>query len=399
MRLLAVLFALAAGAFAQAGNALSPNVLLLSKIRSRMVSNLRREPNYTCVETVERAHRSSPAHRFDPLDTLRLEVALVDGKEMFGWPGAQGFEDTDIREIISEGAFGNGNFANHARAIFESGFTRLTYKGATTLDDHPALRFDYQIPLLGSRYVLRAGDRQATVAYHGAIYAAPQTLDVERIEVEADDIPAALGLAAATDRMDYARVAIGGSDFLLPRASELAMRNRSGSEDRNRVRFASCREFTGRSVLTFTDASIQESKPVPGIELPRDTSLELRLSGDLDLGGAAVGDQIRASLENDIKQRGRVLFAKGAVAVGRITRLEHRDSDLVVGLEFFELQAADARARLNLRLQQVAGSEFLHPRPDRAVLPAARPGEGIIPLREGRTRLNRSMLMFWRTNS
>lgn len=400
MWLFAAFVAFATGLFAQTSNAPSHDPLLLSKVRARMVRNLLRQPDYTCVETVERSRRFSPTRKFERVDTLRLEVALVGGQEMYGWPGAKSFEDTDLRQMVTTGAFSNGNFANHARAIFEGGFTRFTYKGATELDDRPVLRFDYSIPLRGSGYLLRVGPRQATVAYHGAIYADPKTLDVERIQVEADDIPAALGLARASDRVDYARMAIADSDFLLPAESELLMRNSDGSENRNQVRFASCREFTGHSVLTFADASATEpAAPVSVIELPGDTVLMLRLTEDLDTRRAAVGDPVRAVLQNDIRQKGQILFPKGALAVGRISCLEHHDGYTIVGLKFFELESAGVRARLKLRLETVAGGEFLDPDRGHASLPAARPGEGMIPLGEGDFRINRGILMFWRTNS
>ena len=397
MLFLAVLLAFASATFAQSADASSPDVALLSKIRSRMIWNLRRQPNYTCVETVERAHRTSPSHRFELLDRLRLEVALVDGREMFGWPGARSFEDTDLRNIVSEGAFGNGNFANHARAIFEGGFTRFTYEGEAPIDDRAALRFDYQIPQLGSGYVLTVGNRRETVGYHGSIYVDSNTRDVQRIEVIADEIPAELGLARATDRMDYARVTIGEGDFLLPRESELILSDVGGAENRNRVRFASCRQFAGHSELTFTDATLKEATPAPQIDLPRDVDIQLRLAADLDTRTAAVGDPVQAVLDNDIKQKGQVLFAKGASVLGRITRLEHRDGDMLVGLEFFAVESAAGRAPLKLKLEEVAGGEFLNPEPRRAV-PVARPGEGIIPLGGGHFRLNRGTLMLWRTN-
>src|SRR5579872_735111 len=79
---------------------LTPDLLLLAHIRTRMVSNLQRQPNYTCVETVERSRRAGPARKFELQDTLRLEVALVDGKEMFAWPGARRFEDADFRMMV-----------------------------------------------------------------------------------------------------------------------------------------------------------------------------------------------------------------------------------------------------------------------------------------------------------
>src|SRR5438477_6687873 len=95
--------ATAAGVFAQGNNP-------LPRIRAQMAELLRGQPNYTCTETIERT-RQTPANRAKVEDTLRLEVALVDGKEMFAWPGSKQFEDRDLSELISTGMFGNGNFA------------------------------------------------------------------------------------------------------------------------------------------------------------------------------------------------------------------------------------------------------------------------------------------------
>ena len=68
---------------------LAPDVALLARIRTHMLETLERQPNYTCVETVERSRRAAAARRFQLQDTLRLEVALVEGHEMFGWPGSK----------------------------------------------------------------------------------------------------------------------------------------------------------------------------------------------------------------------------------------------------------------------------------------------------------------------
>lgn len=399
MYLLAALLAGALLLGAQTDHKLSPNVVLLAKIRSRMIWNLHRQPNYTCVETIERTHRDSPAGKFELLDTLRLEVALVDGQETFGWPGAKSFEYTDLRRIVSQGAFGNGNFANHARAIFEGPFAQFDYRGETTIDGRDAVRFNYHIPLLGSGYNLRVEKHQATVAYHGAIYADPHTFDVERIEVNADEIPAELGLAGATDRMDYARVPIGGGDFLLPDQSELTMTDLTGGANRNQVRFASCREFTGQSELAFTGAvsNVKAVAAVREIVVPSGIGLALRMAADLDTRTAAVGDPVRARLDQDIKQKGRILFLKGACVLGRITRMEHRGGSVIAGLDFSEIEGDGARAAVRLKLENVASREFLDPQPGPA-LPAAQPGEGIIPLGAGHFQLNRGTLMYWRTD-
>src|SRR6516162_5918097 len=73
---------------------------LLAKIRLHMMETLTRQPNYTCLETVERSRRDASTRKYRLEDTLRIEVALVDGKEMFAWPGSKQFEDRDFRDMI-----------------------------------------------------------------------------------------------------------------------------------------------------------------------------------------------------------------------------------------------------------------------------------------------------------
>lgn len=377
---------------------LSPEIIQLTEIRQHMLRNLHRQPNYTCVETVERSHRASASRKFQLQDTLRLEVALVEGKEMFGWPGAKKFEDAELRDIVPSGAIGNGNFALHARAVFESNAATFQYRGETSLDGRPSVRYDFHVPLMLSGYNIRVGANESIVAYHGSFFADPKSRDVQRIEVIADDIPVVLGLAYASDRMEYARILIGDSEFLLPSASELTMIDLTGRESHNHVRFASCKQFSGESVLTFDEAPTEAPAParVEEIEMPQDLVLVLRLIDQVDSDSSAVGDLLHAQLDRDVKFKGRVLMPKGAVAAGRITRLEKHEDYSLLGVEFLELEAAGLRAHFRAKLENVVAGPFLGLM-SRPIQPGPRPGEGLIQIRSGRLRLSRGMLMFWRT--
>ncbi len=122
----------------------------------------------------------------------------------------------------------------------------------------------------------------------------------------------------------------------------------------------------------------------------------LSLMDELDTGAAAVGDPLRARLHNDLKHKGHVFFLKGAIANGRITRLEKHDDYTVLGIQFSELESSTARASLKAKLEYVVGGQLLSPlRRMSNLTPHA--GEGIIPLRSGRLHLLRGILMFWRT--
>jgi hypothetical protein len=396
MRVMAILFA---GAVLLTAQEIPVETIQLAHIRDHMLDQLRRQPNYTCVETVERSARPGAKKSFQLRDTLRLEVALVDGKEMFAWPGAKRFEATDLSDMVKEGAIGNGNFAMFARAIFETRSATFNYKGP----DGTLIRYDYRVPLLESGYRIRIGEKKATVPYRGAIFVDPKNFDVHRIDVIAEDIPMTLGLAATDTRMDYARVKIGDGDFLLPAESELTMVDLDGQEHRNHVRLASCREFAGESVLTFDDAPADSTAAAPAkveeISLPAGLTLELKLDDEIDTATAAVGDQLHARLANDVKQKGRVLIARGASVTGRVTRLEKHSDFTELGLEFLEAENGGVRARFKGRLETLPQSWFLastmtqrhtRVRPDEA-------GESTLILKGGRIRLSRGTTMYWRT--
>src|SRR5437764_679954 len=84
----------------QAEQDLSPELLLLAKIKVKMAENLGRLPNYTCQQTIERSRRRPPGRKFEMLDTVRLEVALVEGKELYGWPGADRIAESEIANLV-----------------------------------------------------------------------------------------------------------------------------------------------------------------------------------------------------------------------------------------------------------------------------------------------------------
>ncbi len=63
---------------------------LLDRLRTHMTEVLKQQPNFTCLETVERSIRGVREGRFRVLDRVRLEVALVDRKEIFAFPGQPG---------------------------------------------------------------------------------------------------------------------------------------------------------------------------------------------------------------------------------------------------------------------------------------------------------------------
>ncbi len=331
---------------------LPPDVLLLAKIKVKMAENLNRLPNYTCEQTVERSRRRTPARKFELLDTVRLEVALVEGKELYGWPGANRIVESEIGHLVG-GTIGNGDFGLLARSIFLGGGGLFTYAGETSLDRQKTVRYDYRVPLLSSGYHLKVPPNESVVAYHGSFWVEPDTLDLVRLDVTADGIPFYLGLESATKTLEYRRTAIGGSEFLLPLDAELVMTDLGGTENRNRTRFHGCRQYAGESVLSFADpppdAPAQEKPRIAEVELPDEFLTELELVTPIDSNNTAVGDAVEASLRHNLKERGRLIAPKGAILKGRITQLQKQGRSFTFSIAFQSLEFPDGHASLTGR--------------------------------------------------
>jgi len=391
---------------------------LLGQVRSKMNANLSRLPNYTCLQTIERKVRRAPSRRYQLVDMVRLEVALVNGKELFSWPGAGNFEDKEISQIVSGGAIGNGTFALHAKSIFQSRNAHITFAGEVTKDNKAALRWDYEVPQMLSGYTLRMGSREAIVGYHGSFWADPATLDLLRLEVEADNIPPELHMARAMDSVDYMRADIGGQNFLLPQSAELRMVDEGNSESVNTTRFTGCRQYTGESVLVFSDPAPDAGVPAAApktIEVPSGLLLEVGLETPISSGDSATGDPVTAVLRKAVKKSGTVVAPKGALLHGRITTLRRengpRSAYYVLGLEFFEIEFPGGKGALRAELDQIvaAGSSISAPGSTRfgtnvrmnAGLGQPRldlPGS-VFFVGGDNFKLARGLLMFWRTES
>lgn len=382
---------LAAGcAWAQLDN-LRPETTLLAEVREKMLDLLANQPNYTCLETVERT-RQAPGGGWQVDDTLRLEVALVDGKEMFAWPGAKQFEDRDIRELVSTGMFGNGNYGIYTRMLFSGVAPPFLYQGEVQVAGVRMLRYDFRVPAARSGYHLRSGERDAITGFHGSVFLEPAQADLRRLEVFADDIPAELGLTATEDHVDYARVRIGDDDFLLPVESTLRMESKD-SISRNRVRFSGCRKFAGESSLIFDDPDVLAVEAAPAIteiELPKDATLTLEITSDLRLDRGAVGDEVTARLRSDVKQAKQVIVKKGAVAKGRVILLDREPGIYNVAILFQDLEWPGGHAVIRARFEGMSGLAFAG-RPRMLVMP-----DGVLRVATG-SRTMRGEIMLYRT--
>lgn len=217
------------------------------KVRQDMTS----VPNYTCLETINRTRRAPPLREFLPIDTVRLQVSSVAGKEMFARAGAASFSDEDITSLVPGGLIGSGMFASLARSLFVKGKGTLTHKGKENLAGHASVRYDFRLTREESGFKVQVYNNLQPLAFKGSFWFDPVSFDLLRLEAHADALPVDLNVEDASIRTPYARTHIGNSDALLPKRSELTVTYLAGVTERDVIVFSDCHEYGSESKIIF----------------------------------------------------------------------------------------------------------------------------------------------------
>ena len=327
----------------------APDILLFARARTKMQDHLKHQPNYICLETLERGQRDQLKKRSSLLDVLRFEVAFVDRKELYAWPGSNRFEDTELTDMVpAGGTIGTGAFASHAYNLFLTNGPRTLAGEWTDLDGRRTARYPYEVGEIVSGYRLRVsrGD-WATVGYYGSVWIDAEREEVMRIEVIADQIPLRLGLQEASTTLFYGDVKIGGDSYRLPIRTIESTTTFSGHQSRNEGRFTACRQFVGESKLSFGDPPPEEAPPptaAVGVNLPEGLTVQVQLTAPIDSETSKTGDPIEAVLAAPIKQKKQVLFEKASRVEGRLVRMQKQGSLIQAEIQFFTIANGNRRA-------------------------------------------------------
>lgn len=237
-------------------------VLQLSRIKRQAKAELLRLPNFACVETINRFQRQPRSDVFKPLDTIRMDVAFVDGRELVSPVGATGaFQEMDLVKLGYGGVIGTGAFSAVARNLFVNDNGRTTGWAEARIMDIRALRYDFVVPERQAGYRLTSSGVVESVGLQGTFWADAETLDLLRIEEHAVDIPPTLDVEETSTTVTYARTRIGTSDVLLPRWAETTITNTNGWHGRNAIEFSGCREYVAESVIHFDSVEPPPASP------------------------------------------------------------------------------------------------------------------------------------------
>jgi hypothetical protein len=302
-----------------------PRETLLARFKHQIQQVLSQVPNYTCLETIQRSVQKRRANAFSPLDTVLLEVSIVADKELMAWPSERRFEEGDLSSFASGGMIGSGVFASLAHNVFLLDTTAIQYYGDEEVSGRMLARFNFRVPEVWSGYQIQANGSSAKVGTSGSFWIDPASLELVRMEVRADDIPAALGIERTATVIDYAPMRIGNSDILLPQAAKILLTLLTGEVRRNDIQFSHCHEYLTESTIRFDMPDTAPALPAQQrqtVDLPAGLTVSIELEAAVDSATAHVGDLLRGHVTSGVRRKGKTIIPKGAIVTGRVRGLE-----------------------------------------------------------------------------
>jgi hypothetical protein len=298
----------------------------ISQIRSHVAERKARIPNYTCLETIERSWYASDDSRSLVRDRMRFEVAVVEGGEQFAWPGGGPLDIHERQAILGRGLTKTGDFAGFVSAIFAPYAASYTRAGEPAAGARQPIRYDYRVPQENSRYTITQDRVTVAVGFHGSFWVDPETLDLTRVEMDADNIPPAFKRRSVKIAIDYGLVAVGTGSFLLPRLTDVRMVSDLKFEYRTITRFSQCRQFLAESSISFEEKSVEQAakRNEASAALPAGMIVETVLATPILRETASTGDLVEAEVRKEIKTKSGLVVPQGAIVEGRIVLLETR---------------------------------------------------------------------------
>jgi hypothetical protein len=337
-----------------AAQEVTPQRILLARIKMHMKDAVGHLPNYTCVESITRYRKEARRGWFLPLDRVLLEVGYNGAKERYNAFDQPGNAEEDPAAFIAAGMIANGLFGITVNNLFATDAAVFTAEGEDVIGGRKTVKYDFRIPSLISKFRVSLVEGSGTVGMEGSFWADPQSFDLVRLDVQAAEIPSDLPLEVLQSTANYARTRIGDSDSLLVQNAGLYIRKTTGLESYNRFDFTHCRVFDASSSVRFDWGGGEPlaSSPPPAAKSNNGNRVPALLSVTIALTTPVtdqmnVGELIEGRILGDVKAKGSVVLPDGARVRGRIRRLD-LDADgkrFIVGLEFTSVEVEGTPVR------------------------------------------------------
>ena len=312
---------------------------LLARVRTKVAADAERIPRYICRQRIVRKTSFAESNktegcaevrdvkpRLSSIDRARLDVILVDGGELFSWPGKHRFEANTPADLLAAGLSGSGDFAGFRIDIFRLNDVFIRYEGGCGED---CARFVYDVPRPVSRYVMRVTLGDIRIGYHGTFDANTRTGEITKLVVMATDAPSILhGACELRTQMTYSRAGSDRGDFMIPAITEKYLQRSDGAVFENRLDYDECHQYSAESTLRFEEDADEGKLPASRVSstaaLSAGTILEAKMVTPIDSDKNFAGDPIEARLSRAVRDNsGRVIRA-GTILRGHLSQVEER---------------------------------------------------------------------------
>jgi len=224
---------------------------IVEKVRSYALDYDKGLPNFICTQVTRRFFDPTGLEFWQRADVVTARLSYFEHKEEKKVVLVNN-QVLDIDYDKLGGTTSTGEFGSLLRQIFlPESRTRFDWERWATLRGRRNYVFHYRVPQQFSQWrIIYDKSQEVVPGYHGLIFVDRDLLVVNRVTLEAENIPPAFPVQKAGTLLDYETADISGASHLLPLRAVVQMR--SGKVlVKNEVEFRMYRRFGADTSITF----------------------------------------------------------------------------------------------------------------------------------------------------
>lgn len=248
-------------AAAEAAERASVNLSLIDRARIKASEFTGSLPNFICDQVIKRYSSGMLRDKWKLQDTVTTEVMFVDGKEDYRNTKRNG-KPVDWLATKESGAWSEGEYGRTLAHVMSPGIADFTPGKTDTIDGVETEIQEYVVPLKRSGWTLSYGGQTMRPKFRGKVWIDPKELTVRRLEMEAREMPLSFPIDHAEMTVDFGRVKIGESWYVLPvRSANLACIRGESHCSRNDIEFRNYRKFAAESTISTVESNVTFDEP------------------------------------------------------------------------------------------------------------------------------------------
>jgi tetratricopeptide (TPR) repeat protein len=274
---------------------------------------------YTCLESVLPA-RFDPGGKGALLDTIRVDIAVSGGKEIYGEADGKRFSNGTQRDTLGYSFGTTGLFSSIARALIAAGQFEAIPIGEVVANGEKLLRYNFRSLPSTSGWNISYGKDSGVAQQRGWFLVDRESRALRRVLVSATNIPSNLRVVTLTALIDYEIETIAGRRVLLPSAARIEVRESSGVRHSSLLSFDHCRAFASEAAISFDDpaSGSQMEKIINPRPLPRNIQILVALNSAVTRASVLQSDLITATVGKAVINNGREVIKAGAAIEGHV---------------------------------------------------------------------------------